>query len=373
MISLNDVLLAMSNIPVDDPIAEIWGRGLQGGYKIIKYTGTLPITINANGDVLLDYRIYGADGGVGVATENLIDADNPGDQRVELEPNTDYCLCKYTGAGQGGVSNCNVYDENDNRLFGAYINIWVSYSFTNPSNGAYAIISFNSATKGKLSFTKGRANNYASLYPASYIPYGYKLPMTVSDGNTEQTVPVYISDTQLAADEYVDFGEQKVYKRTENLWNPNTAEKKYISFEGRVLNSPSYALNIIPIESNATYYFYASEVYSGSQTLWQYRNNNDEIIGWDRNSRAVQRAGFTAPEGATKVIICFSNAWVDDKIRDFGFYQRSTEPPEYIPYVAPTDPPVPLPEIPTIDGTTVIDYDGDPKPSQMYVKYKGKG
>ena len=37
------------------------------------------------------------------------------------------------------------------------------------------------------------------------------------------------------------------------------------------------------------------------------------------------------------------------------------------------DPPVPLPEIPTIDGTTIIDYDGDPKPSQMYVKYKGKG
>lgn len=69
MISLNDVLLAMSNIPVDDPIAEIWGRGLQGGYKIIEYTGSLPITINANGDALIDYRIYGADGGVGVATE----------------------------------------------------------------------------------------------------------------------------------------------------------------------------------------------------------------------------------------------------------------------------------------------------------------
>lgn len=40
--------------------------------------------------------------------------------------------------------------------------------------------------------------------------------------------------------------------------------------------------------------------------------------------------------------------------------------------LAPTAPPVPLPEIPTIDGTTIIDYDGDPKPSQMYVKYKAK-
>jgi hypothetical protein len=40
--------------------------------------------------------------------------------------------------------------------------------------------------------------------------------------------------------------------------------------------------------------------------------------------------------------------------------------------LTPTDPPVSLPEIPTIDGTTIIDYDGDLKPSQMYVKYKGK-
>ena len=37
------------------------------------------------------------------------------------------------------------------------------------------------------------------------------------------------------------------------------------------------------------------------------------------------------------------------------------------------DPPVPLPEIPTINGTTIIDYDGTPKPSQMYIKYKDKG
>lgn len=37
------------------------------------------------------------------------------------------------------------------------------------------------------------------------------------------------------------------------------------------------------------------------------------------------------------------------------------------------NPPVSLPNIPTIDGTTVIDYDGTPKPSQMYIKYKGKG
>ena len=33
--------------------------------KIIEYTGTLPVTIKANGSTLADYRIYGAAGGVG--------------------------------------------------------------------------------------------------------------------------------------------------------------------------------------------------------------------------------------------------------------------------------------------------------------------
>ena len=36
------------------------------------------------------------------------------------------------------------------------------------------------------------------------------------------------------------------------------------------------------------------------------------------------------------------------------------------------DPPVLLPDISTIEGETIIDYDGTPKPSQMYIKYKGK-
>lgn len=61
MISLNDVLLAMSNIPVDDPIAEIWGRGLQGGgYTVIEYTGTLPAVLTGTkAGYLESYKIYG--------------------------------------------------------------------------------------------------------------------------------------------------------------------------------------------------------------------------------------------------------------------------------------------------------------------------
>lgn len=287
MISLNDVLLAMSNIPVDDPIAEIWGRGLQSGYKII--AGTLPITINANGDTLLDYRIYGASGGAGVATENMFDpnaknVDNgyiaksaigypDGEitsiswayvtEYIPVDSNTNYVMFMnlYRAANSPVARGLVFYDENKD--------------FISAIQGCTALrkVTYEDPKYGRISFTTPENCRYirtnvdalatmlmlvaASTPPPKYIPYGYKLPMTVSDGETTQTVPVYIGENQLAENEYVSYSEQKIYRDV-----------------------------------------------SGTLT--------------------------------------------------------------------PTDPPVPLPSLPTINGETVIDYDGEPKPSQMYVKYKGK-
>lgn len=44
--------------------------------KTIEYTGTLPMTINANGSALADYRVYGANGGVGDRTVNLFEVES---------------------------------------------------------------------------------------------------------------------------------------------------------------------------------------------------------------------------------------------------------------------------------------------------------
>lgn len=38
-------------------------------------------------------------------------------------------------------------------------------------------------------------------------------------------------------------------------------------------------------------------------------------------------------------------------------------------YLTPTDPPAPFPQIPTVAGTTVIDYDGAPKPDKVELTY----
>ena len=67
----------------------------------------------------------------------------------------------------------------------------------------------------------------------------------------------------------------------------------------------------------------------------------------------------------------------NEKYIRFYLYNTITPPKEMMvcknasaPYYDPQDPPVSFPDIPSIKGETVIDHDGDPKPSQMYVKYR---
>ena len=227
MVSLNDVLLAMSNIPVDDPIAEIWGRGLQGGYKIIEYTGVLPITINANGDALIDYRIYGADGGVGEVAENLFDYNatdaNNGyvsssyisadgeitsavswfvSEYIRIHDATNY----YLKFDTGGFNDRGIvfYDSNQDYISGINYRYGIAnLPFSTPSNASFVRMSVRTSTMRNTMLTEG------STTPTSYIPYGYKLPMTVQSANlidaslSEQTIEIKPS-TSYAVSRYLD-------------------------------------------------------------------------------------------------------------------------------------------------------------------------
>lgn len=43
--------------------------------------------------------------------------------------------------------------------------------------------------------------------------HGYKIPLTVKNSTETKTIDVYIGDSKLGEEEYVDYGEQKIYKR----------------------------------------------------------------------------------------------------------------------------------------------------------------
>lgn len=245
MISLNDVLLAMSNVPVSDPIAEIWGRGLQGGYEIIEYTGALPLTITADGNALIDYRIYGntaRDGtptpeapvdvvGCGVKTENLCpmifshtgvvdDSGGTGSFNTRLwskkipvsESQSYYVVIDGTASNDEELNFNRIIQYDANGVFISRINVvnLTSAPFTTSANCRYVVLDIRTRTLTvniSVSDINTLMLNLGST-ALPYEPYGYKLPIL----SNSTTTNIYIGNTQLKQGEYVSYSEQKVYK-----------------------------------------------------------------------------------------------------------------------------------------------------------------
>ena len=59
-----------------------------------------------------------------------------------------------------------------------------------------------------------------SIAPTSYIPPGYKIPLTVESGEESTDYVLYIGDSKLGAAEYVDYEEQKIYKDVSGTLTP---------------------------------------------------------------------------------------------------------------------------------------------------------
>lgn len=111
-------------------------------------------------------------------------------------------------------------------------------------------------------------------------PAGYKLPMVATNGTATTTTPIYIGSNPLAEDEYVDFGEQKIYRmeggtltptdppvpipalptiRGETIidYNPSTTpavdpEKMYIKYKPLHTSATIYGFRINPDEPNSS-------------------------------------------------------------------------------------------------------------------------
>lgn len=383
-----DVVKIFCGGTLQKEIVKVWSREAQEYVyeSSVEYTGTLPIAINANGDALLDYRIYGVSGGVGEPTENLIDA-SLSEQTIEIKPSTSYAVSRYIDTPGQSASDLRfgVYDENDVLLWSDYLGTWYGENIKVYDNAKYFKITIPNRYLNGVSLVEGARPaglNTRYPYPENYIPYGYKLPMTIGDGNTSQTVPVYIGENQLDAGEYVSYGEQKMYKRTENLFDKIQYVANYIS--GKVIGDNGeeftaeyngYSTYAIPVAAGETYTLKGTTSKLIGNMNWLSRvyflNGQKQFVRrsdpfFDDTSYSVYR--FTVPNGITYIELQMCTKLTYD---DVMLVKGSTAPGSYIPYgLTPTDPPVPLPEIPTIKGETVIDYDGDPKPSQMYVKYR---
>ena len=91
-----------------------------------------------------------------------------------------------------------------------------TYTITAPSGASY----FRTSIKREVGAQSTTMFIEGSIAPETYIPYGYKLPITVTSNGTTTDYPVYIGDSQLMEGEYVDYEEQKMYKLINGILTP---------------------------------------------------------------------------------------------------------------------------------------------------------
>lgn len=208
-----------------------------GGDEWAEYDGTLPATYTANGSMLADYRVYGAAGGAGDRTINvyiptetitgeyvnvngvMVSHSSYNTDKVVLVPGS-YVFSNNIMALSDRIMSCASFGSNGDFIAGSgKITAYqptterIMLSFDVPQEAEYTLISCDKDTYNKA-ITPG------STAPAEYVPYGYAVPMSVSDGTTSTTTQIYIGSDPLDEDEYVDYGKQKVYRMSGGALTP---------------------------------------------------------------------------------------------------------------------------------------------------------
>ena len=194
--------------------------------KFATYTDeatTLPLTIEASAtDAIENYQVYGTAEGAGVETENLVTEiiqnatiNSAGTlvtsstYNVSIAPitaGTTYTLSRdynytvgtthYAFFANLPAKGSTSYDGNRNSAE------QVNVTFTAPITGYVVLLN----KEGKSTVAEGN----------TAIPYGYKIPLTVES----DTYPLYIGDSKLGEDEYLDYGKQKIYKDVSGTLTP---------------------------------------------------------------------------------------------------------------------------------------------------------
>jgi hypothetical protein len=197
-------------------------------------TGPLPIAFNSDGTPLDDYLLHGTSEGAGVETENLWDGKVSSVMlRQVLTDGTNKAAFVIS---QPGVYTVKCFNDHSGYVYCKKYTISTdTYDTAKPlslpssdSHPRYAITAIVDTDNIFLVYDPLRADiseaaaqfNRSKLCvvegstaPTSYIPHGYKLPMTVESGAQSQDIPIYIGDSKLGEEEYVDYESGKIYRR----------------------------------------------------------------------------------------------------------------------------------------------------------------
>lgn len=224
---LFDVIKAHKNVPVDDPLAALLASSM-GGWAVDTITGVPPIVFDANGTPLTDYTILGNSYQNGTPTpEDPVEVQCVGERTNNLfdkahfnfsDSTTIVYVPIYVGEGSFTISTDLPVSASGTRdVF--FINGNVSSGANSGTNGVDAAMPrTRSSVDGYVTvatrYNTSRENPADYHYMLNtgsavlpYEPYGYKIPVTVSDGTNSQTANIYLDEPLRKKPSYVTMDE----------------------------------------------------------------------------------------------------------------------------------------------------------------------
>ena len=199
------------------------GRHFKLSRKMSEISGTSPLSFISTGSALKNYRIYGNEINgqyVGDKTLNLFDEDYP-----NIAANWDVKYRPiYVGDGNFTLSTTCPKMPNSSATNLFFLSGQVSSGADSGNNGLYTDISRTVASTNGYVTIAYRAigtdpRNYKTMLckgtsPADYEPYGYKIPITISDRTDTNTVTVYLTEQIEKSGSnigFIDYSQQRHY------------------------------------------------------------------------------------------------------------------------------------------------------------------
>lgn len=342
--------------------------------------GVPPLTFLSNGNNLLNYRIDGANGGVGDRTANLLDYNWLFDYeqkrvneyfnyiQITLEPNTTY-----------NVTSDYNYNQAQNAT--AFIVVNSNTAITTANGGVFGSLTVTTAQDGILKIARRiRGNNEAmipkredfennskhiqiSINPVNdenYEPYGYKIPVVISGKNLANSNEMIQGYWAYANGDFV----------WTNTW----------------ICTPK-----IPCSGNTPYTYQFSNVSRWSGFVFYDENGRYISTSNVQNDSSTEYRTYTAtsPSNARYLVVNIAgypgtnDTIITDDLINFQL-ERGQIATNYEPYIEPTTTNIYLDEpieeneskslsdtnvnISTIDGTNILSIDTTVQPSNVYVQ-----
>lgn len=373
--------------------------------KLRTFSGVPPLTFKAKkSGTLKNYRIYGntVNGeSVGDRTENLFDiskatrdvgytyngdgdyvtsASNTITGFIAVDENTTYTI-KNTGYPPYRVHYFDINKQwisRTNPLYDMETSPGMAVEFTTPNNSKYIIMQEPDTNLMNLSTIMLNTGSE----PLPYEPYGYRVPVTVTNGTDTETTNIYLPEQiKMVGNEaeYVDYKEQKQHRVRKNLLQ-NTATNQTINGVTFTVNEDgSVTCNGT---ASSTAFFAIAEPVNLSKNIIsgcpRNGNSNSYLLRYQQSGGIYvedKGNGVLIPDyGDSRVIIRINAGYTCNNLTFFPMIRLATiEDDTYEPYIADTELDVTLPALPTIKGTNVLSVGTAVQPSNIEITGKIKG